>query len=143
VLKQRCTDTPEIFDENQRIRLFLPETMRCPQPAYAELRSKCPVGRMFFTNSPVVSHFKDVQDALRDPETFSSAIDLRLGNVRPMIPQQLDPPAQTRYRRLLDPLFSRKKMAALVPAIREHAAATRASASSTRRSRSRCRVPRS
>jgi cytochrome P450 len=113
----------EIFDENQRIRLFLPETMRCPQPAYAELRSKCPVGRMFFTNSPVVSHFKDVQDALRDPETFSSAIDLRLGNVRPMIPQQLDPPAQTRYRRLLDPLFSRKKMAALVPAIREHAAA--------------------
>ena len=57
-------------------------------------------------------------DALRDPETFSSEIDLKLGNVRPMIPQQIDPPAQTRYRRLLDPLFSRKKMAELVPAIR-------------------------
>jgi cytochrome P450 len=111
----------ELFDENQKIRLFLPETMRCPQAAYAELRSKCPVGRMFFTNSPVVSRFEDVQDALRDPETFSSEVDLKLGNVRPMIPQQLDPPAQTRYRRLLDPLFSRKKMAALVPAIRAHA----------------------
>ena len=78
---------------------------------------------MFFTNSPVVSHFKDVHDALRDPETFSSEIDLKLGNVRPMIPQQLDPPVQTRYRKLLDPLFSRKKMAELVPAIRSHAKA--------------------
>jgi cytochrome P450 len=113
----------ELFDENQKIRLFLPEIMRCPQPAYAELRSKCPVGRMFFTNSPVVSHFKDVQDALRDPETFSSEIDLKLGNVRPMIPQQIDPPAQKSYRRLLDPLFSRKRMAELVPAIRKHASA--------------------
>ena len=113
----------ELFDDDQKIRLFLPEVMRCPQPHYAELRAKCPVGRMFFTNSPIVSNFQDVHDALRDPETFSSEIDLKLGNVRPMIPQQLDPPAQTRYRRLLDPLFSRKKMEALVPAIREHAAA--------------------
>jgi cytochrome P450 len=113
----------DLFDADQKIRLFLPEIMRCPQPAYADLRSKCPVGRMFFTNSPIVSHFKDVHDALRDPETFSSEIDLGLGNVRPMIPQQLDPPAQTRYRKILDPLFSRKKMEALVPAIREHAKA--------------------
>jgi cytochrome P450 len=113
----------DLFDDHQKIRLFLPEIMRCPQPAYADLRSKCPVGRMFFTESPVVSHFEDVQRALRDPETFSSEVDLKLGNVRPMIPQQLDPPAQTRYRRLLDPLFSRKKMAELVPAIRAHASA--------------------
>jgi cytochrome P450 len=115
----------ELFDQDQKIRLFLPDIMRCPQPHYAELRSKCPVGRMFFTNSPVVSHFEDVVEALRDPETFSSAMDLQvaLGTERPMIPQQIDPPAQTRYRRLLDPLFSRKKMAPLVPAIREHATA--------------------
>jgi cytochrome P450 len=38
-----------------------------------------------------------------------------------MIPQQLDPPDQTRYRRLLDPLFSRKRMLALAPAVRQHA----------------------
>ena len=113
----------ELFDEHEKIRLFLPEIMRCPQPAYAELRSKCPVGRMFFTNSPVVSRFEDVAAALRDPETFSSEIDLKLGNIRPMIPQQLDPPEQKTYRRILDPLFSRKKMEALVPAIRSHASA--------------------
>jgi len=38
-----------------------------------------------------------------------------------MIPQQIDPPAQTRYRRLLDPHFSRRKMEALAPAIRSQA----------------------
>src|SRR5258706_4704196 len=113
----------ELFDDEQKIRLFLPDIMRCPQPAYADLRSKCPVGRMFFTNSPLVSRFEDVAAALRDPETFSSEIDLKLGNVRPMIPQQIDPPAQKSYRRLLDPLFSRKKVEALVPAIPPHASA--------------------
>jgi cytochrome P450 len=113
----------ELFDQDEKIRLFLPEIMRCPQPAYADLRSRCPVGRMFFTNSPVVSRFEDVAWALRHPEIFSSEMDLQvaLGTERPMIPQQIDPPAQTRYRRLLDPLFSRKKMAELVPAIRAHA----------------------
>jgi cytochrome P450 len=113
----------ELFDEDQKIRLFLPDVMRCPQAAYADLRAKCPVGRMFFTDSPVVSRFEDVVWALRHPEIFSSEMDMQvaLGTERPMIPQQIDPPAQTRYRRLLDPLFSRKKMAELVPAIRAHA----------------------
>jgi cytochrome P450 len=40
-----------------------------------------------------------------------------------MIPQQIDPPEQTRYRRLLDPHFSRRKMEALAPDIRQHASA--------------------
>ena len=61
----------ELFDENEKVRLFLPEIMRCPQPHYAELRSKCPVGRMFFTNSPIVSRFEDVDRALHDAELFS------------------------------------------------------------------------
>src|SRR5262249_16142133 len=112
-----------LIDDDEKIRLFLTDVMRCPQPAYADLRSKCPVGRMFFTNSPIVSPFEGVAGALRNPEIFSSEMDLQvaLGTERPMIPQQIDPPAQTRYRRLLDPLFSRKKMAELVPAIRTHA----------------------
>jgi cytochrome P450 len=48
---------------------------------------------------------------------------LALGTERPMIPQQIDPPAQTRYRRLLDPHFSRRKMEQLAPAIRAQAGA--------------------
>jgi cytochrome P450 len=114
-----------IDEETKQVRLFNPEVSRCPQAAYAELRAKCPVGRMAFTNAPVVSRFEDVAWALRHPEIFSSEMDLQvaLGTERPMIPQQIDPPAQTRYRKLLDPHFSRKRMAELVPAIRAHASA--------------------
>jgi cytochrome P450 len=73
----------------------------------------------------VISRYEDVVWALRHPEIFSSAVDTRLvlGTERPMIPQQIDPPAQTRYRKLLDPHFSRKRMAAIVPEIRRHASA--------------------
>src|SRR5690606_34565758 len=39
----------------------------------------------------------------------------------PMIPQQLDPPRQTRYRKILDPQFSRKRMAEIEPRVRRHA----------------------
>ncbi len=115
-----------VIDETTgELRLFHPDIVRCPQPAYAELRSKCPVGRAQFTRGPVVSRFEDVAWALRHPEIFSSEMELQvaLGTERPMIPQQVDPPAQTRYRKLLDPHFSRKKMAELVPDIRAHASA--------------------
>ena len=63
--------------------------------------------------------------ALRHPEIFSSEMSMQmaLGTERPMIPQQIDPPAQTRYRRLLDPHFSRRRMEDLVPDIRRHASA--------------------
>jgi len=112
-----------IDEKTGEIILFHPDLARCPQPAYAELRSRCPVGRAQLTASPVVSRFDDVVWALRHPELFSSdmSAQMKLGNERPMIPQQLDPPAQTRYRRLLDPLFSRKRMLELTPAIRKHA----------------------
>lgn len=114
---------PVIDPETQRINLFQEEFARCPQPAYAELRSRCPVGRMVLTGSPVISRYADVVWALRHPEIFSSEMEmhLALGTERPMIPQQIDPPAQTRYRKLLDPHFSRRKMEELAPAIAKHA----------------------
>jgi cytochrome P450 len=47
---------------------------------------------------------------LRHHEQFSSVVDLGLGNVRPMIPLNVDPPMHSKYRRLLDPLFAPKRM---------------------------------
>lgn len=113
-----------VVDEAKgEIALFDPEFAREPQPAYAIMRTRIPVGRATFTNSPVISRYEDVVAGLRDPELFSSKMDLQmaLGTERPMIPQQIDPPDQTRYRRLLDPHFSRKKMEKLAPAFRAHA----------------------
>src|ERR1700752_4357843 len=98
--------------ESDRVNLFEERFTRSPQPAYAELRSRCPVGRMVFSGQPVISRYEDVLWALRHPEIFSSEMEshLQLGTERPMTPQQIDPPLQTRYRKLLDPHFSRRKM---------------------------------
>src|SRR5207253_5824085 len=47
---------------------------------------------------------------LRHHEQFSSVVDLGLGNVRPMIPLNVDPPIHAKYRKLLDPLFAPRRM---------------------------------
>lgn len=47
---------------------------------------------------------------LRHHELFSSSILLPLGNVRPLIPLNVDPPQHSKYRRILDPLFAPKQM---------------------------------
>lgn len=109
--------------EKGEVSLFDGEFARCPQPVYAALRDHCPVSRASLTGAPVISRYDDVMWALRHPEIFSSAMDLQLalGTERPMIPQQIDPPDQTRYRRLLDPHFSRRKMEELIPPIRVEA----------------------
>jgi cytochrome P450 len=103
--------------------LFDSEFARCPQPVYARMNAECPVSRQALTGTPIIARYEDVLFALRHPEIFSSEMELQmaLGTERPMIPQQIDPPAQTRYRKLLDPHFSRKRMAALEPALRAQA----------------------
>jgi len=95
----------------------------CPQPVYARMLERFPVGRTIFSGHAVLCRYEDVLFALRHPEIFSSEMgeQMQLGTERPMIPQQIDPPAQTRYRKILDSRFSRQRMAALEPAVRHHA----------------------
>jgi cytochrome P450 len=103
--------------------VFDPAVAACPHAAYRQLVDDMPVIRMPITNSPIISRYEDVIFALRHPEIFSSEMskELALGTERPMIPQQLDPPVQTKYRKLLDPRFSRKRMNELEPSIRSSA----------------------
>ena len=114
---------PKASEDGYRVNLFSEEFARCPHETYRELRERCPVSRQAFTDAPVISRYEDAAWALRHPEIFSSAMDLQLalGTDRPMIPQQIDPPEQTRYRKLLDPHFSRRKMEQLAPSIRKQA----------------------
>jgi cytochrome P450 len=89
-----------------------PEVAADPQPVYRMLREQAPVLRT--ETGVVISRRADVEWALRHPEIFSSgmaAVDL--GNVRPLIPLQIDPPEHVKYRRLLDPLFAPQRMALL------------------------------
>ena len=71
----------------------------------------------------MISRYEDVLWALRQPAIFSSAMEMQLalGTERPMIPQQVDPPEQTRYRKILDPRFSKKRMREIEPDVRRHA----------------------
>jgi cytochrome P450 len=109
--------------ETGEVNLFDPAITACPQPVYRRMLAGCPVARAALTGGPVISRYEDVTWALRHPEIFSSAMDLQiaLGTERPMIPQQIDPPAQTKYRKILDPRFSRKRMQELAPAVRADA----------------------
>ena len=92
-----------------------PETSRHPQELYRALRDMAPVlsldgmGHMLTTREAALECF-------RRPEVFSSAATqdtLAMGTVRPLIPLQIDPPDHVKYRKILDPLFAPRHMAAL------------------------------
>ncbi|MEN8159948.1 MAG: hypothetical protein ABFS41_07745 [Myxococcota bacterium] len=109
--------------EKHEVNLINAEFAAHPQPVYRELVTRCPFARAALVGSPVLSRYEDVIWALRHPEIFSSEMEmhLALGTERPMIPQQIDPPAQTKYRKILDPRFSKKRMLEIAPDVRRHA----------------------
>lgn len=96
------------FDPNE----FLdPANSANPQPFWARLRSVGPVVPGLFGNVQVVGR-REVEFALQNPQVFSSAMDaVDLGQKRPLIPLQVDPPDHVKYRRLLDPIFAPREMA--------------------------------
>jgi cytochrome P450 len=100
-------------------------TQRCaddPHTVYHEVQEVCPVHRapgMFGGNAVHISSYEDVRWALRHPEVFSSKDVVNVGNDVPLIPLSVDPPEHAKYRRMLDPEFSPKKMQALEPEARE------------------------
>jgi cytochrome P450 len=67
----------------------------------------------------VLTRYDDIGDVLRRPEDFSSSIGIY--PVRPWIPQAIDPPAHTGYRRLLNPWFTAEAMARLEPHLEQYA----------------------
>ena len=87
-----------------------------PQPTYKLLRDEMPVMSMDIGSNPgvIISRKEDIDFALRHTEIFSSNIDaVDLKNKRPMIPLQIDPPEHKKFRKLLDPIFAPRKMAAM------------------------------
>lgn len=90
------------------------------------LREELPVARtghapmaQHVTTGWVVTRYDDVADVLRRPEEFSSQIGIY--PVRPWIPQAIDPPAHTGYRRILNPWFTAEAMARLEPHLEQYA----------------------
>lgn len=87
-----------------------------PRALYERLREE-PV-YTFMGVTHFISRYDDVRDALHQPEIFSSGMDsIWIGQRRPMIPLQIDPPEHGRYRRLLDPLLSAAVVAPMASTI--------------------------
>jgi cytochrome P450 len=83
--------------------------LAAPQPRYLEVIEKggCLQPMEGFTATfgrELVDH------VLRHHELFSSNGGLDLGNIRPLIPLNVDPPQHSKYRKILDPLFAPKVM---------------------------------
>jgi cytochrome P450 len=92
-----------------------PELNRHPQEMYRALRATSPVVGLEGMGH-VLTTKEAAMEAFRRPEVFSSAatVDtLAMGSVRPLIPLQIDPPDHLKYRKILDPLFAPRQMAAL------------------------------
>ncbi|MDA3640561.1 cytochrome P450 [Mycobacterium xenopi] len=88
--------------------------------AWRELRQR---GEVVRGNQQVVmSSAAAVDFAAKHPDIFSSARAFdRLGSPVPLVPIAIDPPDHTRFRRLLDPFFSPKRMAEREPELRKQA----------------------
>jgi cytochrome P450 len=96
--------------------------LACPQSAYLRMQKEHPGGLLCPMDGLAVSFGREVSDyVLRHHELFSSAVDMPLGNVRPLIPLNIDPPKHATYRKILDPLFAPKQMDAMEADIAERA----------------------
>ena len=103
------TDTRHAVAQDLMTDLF---DLSEPQPKYRALLEAAPVHRLA-DNMLLVGGRAEAGATLRDAGTFSAAGIVNLGNVRPLIPLSIDPPAHTRYRKILDVLFAPKRMNAM------------------------------
>ncbi len=96
-----------------------PASLAHPQPMYRLLRDAGPAvdmggGALGADGMVIVGGDAEVRDVLHRPEVFSSGIDaVAIGQVRPLIPLQIDPPDHRNYRKLLDPIFAPRRIALL------------------------------
>ena len=96
-----------------------PEAAAHPQPLFGVLRDSGPFVHMEDLGMVVVGREAEVREVLQHPEVFSSGFDaVTIGQIRPLIPLQIDPPEHKTFRKLLDPLFAPKQIAVLEPRTR-------------------------
>ena len=100
---------PPVSGEGEPSGLEALFNMAAPQPNYKALIEQG--GFIEPVPGVAVSFSRTVTDyVLRHHEQFSSRVEMNLGNVRPLIPLNVDPPQHSKYRKLLDPLFAPKRM---------------------------------
>lgn len=115
--------------------MSLPSERRCPldpPDEYALLRSERPVSRLRLPGGRIgwlVTRYEDARATLSDPcfspplVQVTPAVDLPLPEEELQVPPgmfaALDPPEQSRYRRLVSRYFTRKRMREIAPRIQQ------------------------
>ncbi len=99
---------PTIHDWDPRA----PEVLADQVAAYDDIRRRCPVAHSDYLQWSLFRH-ADVVRVLDDPATFSSAVSTHLN-----VPNGMDPPRHTAYRRLIEPYFAPEALAAFEPECR-------------------------
>ncbi len=96
------------------------EALAHPQEMFKGLRAMGgPVDMVEDMGMFVVGTAEHVKEVLMHPEIYSSGVDaVDIGQVRPLIPLQIDPPQHKYFRRLIDPIFGRDTIARIEPETR-------------------------
>jgi cytochrome P450 len=114
--------------EAREFNPFKPEFLEHEYETYEVLREHLPIARSESMTGDlfggrgggwVVTRYADAGEVLRNTDDFSS----QSGSypVRPWIPQAVDPPMHTAYRRILNPWFTADAMAKLEPHLYQYA----------------------
>ena len=101
-------DDPHSPDWNPRSDEVLSDQIR----AYDTMRAQCPVAWSDYQHWTLFRH-GDVMRVLEDHQTFSSAASSHLS-----VPNGMDPPEHTPYRKVIEPYFSQQAMSQFEPACR-------------------------
>ena len=118
--------------------LMDPATQSDPFDFYAALHEECPVYRMPETGFYLVSRYDDLRHVLKDTETFSNDVNVKHGKglqgelgvlyeeiiaergwAHVQTLQRTDPPVHSRYRKLLDRVFTVKRVRDMAPYVDE------------------------
>jgi len=107
--------------------IHAPDFARDPYPTYETLRERCPVAHSEHHGGFwLLTRYEDVRQAALDWRTYTSsvvgvtAIPVITQRTEPQLPIEMDPPLHNRYRALVNPVFSQKRietMGATVEAI--------------------------
>ncbi|HEX7012747.1 MAG TPA: cytochrome P450 [Steroidobacteraceae bacterium] len=89
-----------------------PDVLHDQIAAYDDMRHRCPVAHSSYLHWSLFRH-ADVLRALHDPETFSNQVSKHLS-----VPNGMDPPEHTEYRRIIEPCFSPERISVFEPICR-------------------------
>ncbi len=89
------------------------QVLHNPLAACDDMRRRCPVAYSEYHQWSLFRH-ADISRVLLDHKNFSNAVSVHLS-----VPNGMDPPEHTPYRKLIEPFFDAEPMAAFEPRCRE------------------------